>query len=80
MFMLVLPHGIPEYAGFILMQNSVTNLYIACFLRMFKTRVDLKQACRLSVASLGAGAALITIAAIIESYATPAIAERLLRP
>lgn len=80
MFMLVLPHGIPEYAGFILMQNSVTNIYLALFLRMFKIRVDLKRAGLLSGVSLVAGAALITVAAVIESYATPAIAERLLQP
>ena len=80
MLMLVLPHGIPEYAGFILMQNSVTNLYLAFFLRLFKIRVDLKRAGLLSVASLAGGAALIAIAALVESYATPAIAERLLQP
>lgn len=80
MLMLVLPHGIPEYLGFILMQNSVTNLYLVGFLRMFKIRVDLKRAGLLSGASLIAGTALVIVAAVIECYATPAIAERLLRP
>ena len=80
MLMLVLPHGIPEYLGFILMQNSVTNLYLVGFLRMFKIRVDLKRAGLLSGASLIAGAVLVIIAAVIECYATPAIAERLLHP
>jgi len=78
--MLVLPHGIPEYLGFILMQNSVTNLYLVCFLRMFNIRVEFKQAGLLSSASLIAGTALVIIAAVIEGYLTPAIAERLLRP
>ncbi|PYP89996.1 MAG: hypothetical protein DMF61_01995 [Blastocatellia bacterium AA13] len=80
MLMLVLPHGVPEYAGFILMQNSVTNIYLAGFLRMFKIRVDLKRAGLLSGASLLGGMALVIIAAIIEGYGTPAIAERLLHP
>ena len=79
MIMLILPHGIPEYLGFILMQNSVTNLYLVCFLRMFKIRVDLKRAGLLSGAALIGGTVLIVVAAVIESYATPAIAERLLQ-
>lgn len=78
MLMLILPHGIPEYLGFILMQNSVTNLYFAGFLRMFKIRVDVKRAGLLSGISLVSGFALVIIAAVIEGYATPVIAERLL--
>jgi uncharacterized membrane protein SpoIIM required for sporulation len=72
--MLILPHGIPEYAGFLLMQNSVSGLYVLAFSRLFGAYVNWKRAVRFSVSSMAAGVTLIVIAGFIEGYATPVIA------
>jgi len=71
---LLLPHGLPEYAGFVLMLNSLTmwHFALAGFLRGRRVRWSLLLRC--GAASFASGVVVLGAAAAVECYITPAVA------
>jgi uncharacterized membrane protein SpoIIM required for sporulation len=70
---LLLPHGVPEYAGFTLMLNSVTMWHFALAGALRGRRPQWTSLLRYGAASLAAGCFVLGAAAVVECYITPAI-------
>lgn len=72
------PHGVPEYAGFILLQNSVTSLQLSFLGKLLGLNLSLQRALFYAFVRLTSGVLLVGVGAVVEGYVTPFISERLL--
>jgi len=75
LIMLLLPHGIPEYAGFILMENSVTTLQFSFAGFLCGRNRQWKPILHCSIVSFIIGLIILSVAAVVECYITPTIAR-----
>jgi uncharacterized membrane protein SpoIIM required for sporulation len=76
---LLLPHGIPEYAAFVLMINSVVVLHVSGIRILVGHHGCWSSTVCYSFASLFLGMILLALAAVVECYVTPSVAGMLIQ-